>query len=174
MSPTAIKQLEDSVLQNPQLNVQMTTSTAHRLTHYDGVCSSVHGHNLDWDVTVRLDHEPNGEDNMSTDFKTVADIIDSVDHAVLLNAEDELVDGDALSFPEAVIADWGQYYDDQLGNVLVFEGDPTCELLALWLSERIIEEVDEAYSVSVELAETEKYSFENNLSEFELEQLRES
>ena len=58
------------------LEVERSTSTAHRLDEYDGVCANIHGHNFEWEVTLEVSMENTGEDNMPLDFKDVADLLD--------------------------------------------------------------------------------------------------
>lgn len=141
------------------LEVEQKTSTAHRLLNYNGVCSSVHGHNIGWDVTIRLD-KVTPPDNMSVDFKDVGDYLDYADHAVLLNKEDPLLDDydpvdEQINVYETVT--WSCGYVDPLGDVVIFQGDPTCEVLADWMSELLVTEIDEANTASVSVAETDKY-----------------
>ena len=100
-------------------------------------------------------------DNMSVDFKDVADYIDYADHAVLLNKEDPLLDDydpvdEQVNVFETVT--WSRGYVDPLGDTIIFEGDPTCELLADWMAELLVTEIDTAISAQVSLAETEKYT----------------
>lgn len=132
------------------LNVTRSTSTAHRLVEYDGACSNVHGHNFDWDVTLQVSMEKTGSDNMPLDFKDVADLLDETDHAILLNEKDALV----RSF-----ADVGAV-EEILGDVLLFEGDPTCELVSQWMADRFIEEFDCVRYAQVNVHETDKYGME--------------
>lgn len=148
-----------------KLSVDRKTSTAHRLKHYDGDCSNVHGHNLAWEVNLLLE-DPSPPDNMTVDFKTVSDYIDLVDHALLLNEEDELVD----SVEEWRWLDggrdfdtigWTMYRSPALGDVLIYEGDPTCEVLAPWLAELLVSKIDSCFLAKVSLKETESYELSN-------------
>jgi 6-pyruvoyltetrahydropterin/6-carboxytetrahydropterin synthase len=121
------------------LTVERSTSTAHRLLHYDGVCGNIHGHNFDWHVTVTLSMEGTGNANMPLDLKTIADCLDQVDHATLLNAEDPLADED-------------------LGQTILFEqGDPTCEVVAQQMAEWIHHLSDAIQEVDITVYETQKY-----------------
>lgn len=126
------------------LTVERSTSTAHRLTHYEGVCANVHGHNMKWDLELVVSMEDTGEENMPLDFKDVSDRIDEYDHAILLNNDDPLV-----SAPDGV--------RDLLGEVVTFEGDPTCELVAQVVADDLVAELDCVLEAFVTLSETEKY-----------------
>lgn len=125
-----------------ELTVERSTSTAHRLLHYDGACGNVHGHNLDWDIELVVSMEYAGEDNMPLDFKEVSDKIDETDHTTILNIEDPLLN-----------------HRELLGDkeVIVMDGDPTCEVLAQWMASRLVREVDAVLCAEVTLKETEKY-----------------
>lgn len=135
------------------LEVERSTSTAHRLKHYDGACTNVHGHNMEWEVEVEVSMEGVGEDNMPLDFKDVSDLIDETDHAVLLNEDDPLVPGSLVPGGEAE-----RYFVDALGDCILFEGDPTCEMVSKWMARRLVEEVEAAIHAEVTLWETSKYS----------------
>ena len=137
------------------LHVKRSTSTAHRLTHYDGVCGNIHGHNMHWEVWVEVSMAGTGEDNMPLDLKTVADTIDRVDHAALLSRQEydrvrELL-GSNFDHSKELIEDF-------FGDVLWFNGDPTCEVMAKWMATRIYEQSEAIENVELEVAETDKYS----------------
>jgi len=95
------------------------------------VCSNVHGHNLAWQVSLVLE-DPSPPDNMTVDFKVVSDYIDKVDHATLLNDADPLITGDVV-YVESAQFDTISYKEidhEILGDTIVFDGDPTCEVLS--------------------------------------------
>lgn len=125
------------------LTVERSTSTAHRLRRYDGVCGNVHGHNMHWvaEVEVEMVDTP---DKMPLDLKEISDVIDRVDHAILLNGDDPLFN--AFQNPAGV-----------LGEVFVFDGDPTCEAMVEWMAEDIVA-LDHVLYVRLECHETDKYS----------------
>lgn len=126
------------------LTVERSTSTAHRLLHYDGVCGNLHGHNFGWDVRVHLTGMTEvGEDNMPLDLKDISDQIDEVDHATLLNEDDPLMENPAA-----------------LGDVLTFDSDPTCELVAEWMAKQIYGLSGHIQSVRIQCSETDKYTVE--------------
>lgn len=127
------------------LTVERSTSTAHRLRHYDGVCGNVHGHNMAWDLELVVTMEAAGDDNMPLDFKDVSDLIDQYDHATLLNEDDVLLDQGI---------DWAESY---LGEVITFDSDPTCELVAQVVADDLVENLDSVLRATVTLHETEKY-----------------
>jgi 6-pyruvoyl-tetrahydropterin synthase len=160
---------EDSVV----LEVERATSTAHRLLNYEGVCSNVHGHNLEWEVELTLSGVSK-PDNMSVDFKDVSDYIDYTDHAVLLNENDPLLEESLV--PETVdefeSVSWTKEIVDPLGEVIVFEGDPTCEILVDWMAELLVTEIDSAAVADVSLSETEKYTITSGRA-FDTDQMEE-
>lgn len=127
-------------MQDPQharlLSVERTTSTAHRLPKYDGVCSRLHGHNLRWDVVVRTD-EPD-ESGMAVDLKTISDAIDVHDHRTLLAENDPLA---------------GTIPDD---HTLLFSGAPTCERVSQNFASHLFS-LQGIEAVDVRLYETDKY-----------------
>lgn len=123
------------------LNVRgHTTSTAHRLIHYDGACGNVHGHNMEWNVEL-LVRVPEEEHQMALDFKDVSDRLDVFDHAIILNEDDPLAE-----------------HADALGEVITVEGDPTCENLTRRVADRYIDEFENVLKAEVEMAETGKYA----------------
>jgi 6-pyruvoyl-tetrahydropterin synthase len=137
------------------LHVERSTSTAHRLQEYDGVCGNIHGHNMDWDVTVTVSMEGTGQGNMPLDLKEVADLIDEVDHTCILSTDDQLVRlFEDLSGPGTHSAK--TLIENHFGDVIWFGSDPTCEVVAEWMAEKICE-LDPVLSVEVTLHETEKY-----------------
>lgn len=144
------------------LTVERSTSTAHRLLHYDGACANVHGHNFDWKVEAVIRMDNTGDDNMPVDFKDVADMIDWTDHATLLNRDDPLVEDRAewnwVNGGNHGGAKWTHYTGGPLGDVIVFDSDPTCELVAQWFADLLVEEADDVRLTNVSLAETEKYT----------------
>lgn len=151
-----------------EINVERSTSTAHRLAEYDGGCNYLHGHNMKWDVdmTVSMDHT--GKDNMPIDFKDVSSLIDVTDHAIILSEEDPLLEalfGEEVD-PEYMTSMWddGSYRitgDGVLGDALILpSGDPTCEYLTEWMAKRLYNVGDYVSSVTVACSETEKYTME--------------
>lgn len=101
-----------------------------------------------------------GEDNMPIDFKTVSDLIDDVDHAVLLKKNDPLVE-ELQIFKDVEGRSSGPYHiteDGVLGDAWIFPGeDPTCEYLVEWMAERLYDAHENIEYVEVSAAETDKY-----------------
>lgn len=148
------------------IDVERSTATAHRLVQYDGACGNIHGHNIVWDVSVEVSMEDTGPDNMPIDMKKISDIIDEVDHAIILSGEDPLVEFIQTNHQDANLGNDGELPLDEtkemvenlMGDVIWFEGDPTCEVLSQWMAERIVEADESILWVSVDAAETDKYS----------------
>jgi len=120
------------------VTVERSTSTAHRLRHYDGACGNVHGHNIRWELTLTVNMETTGDDNMPLDFKRVSDLIDETDHAILLNENDPLT------------------ASDHLGAVIEFDGDPTTEHVAQWMADQLVS-LAVVTAAEVTMYETDKY-----------------
>lgn len=149
------------------LEVERSTSTAHRLSEYDGVCGNIHGHNMHWDVTVTITMSETGSDNMPVDLKDVSSLIDAVDHATVLSKDDSLLqfvlrhnsergkDEFEYTRPDAngLIA-----HEDiePIGEVFVFDSDPTCEMLSEWMAEEILSLPPVSF-VNLTVNETDKY-----------------
>jgi len=148
------------------LHVERSTSTAHRLSRYEGVCGNIHGHNMDWDVTVTVDMSHAGDDNMPLDLKDVSDKIDAVDHALILSQDDVLLESllpdHHSAFNNVSGSDFvGQFGVEELGPVWVFTGDPTCEVLAQWMADRI-RNIPAVTQVEITVNETSKYGIETS------------
>lgn len=84
---------------------------SHRLMHYEGKCSRLHGHR--WSVEVWMEGEPANQTKILIDYNIVKNIINIYDHQVILNKDDPLV---------AAIAPFQ--------TPVLTNGDPTSELLA--------------------------------------------
>lgn len=143
------------------LNVRgHTTSTAHRLVHYPGACSNVHGHNMEWNITLQVE-VPDEDHQMAVDFKDVSNLVDVYDHAILLNKDDPLVDAfehdEDERFPVGSV-----FHTDLLGDVVLFEGDPTCENITDFVAEKYVQEFENVKFADVEMAETDKYSMSSS------------
>lgn len=134
------------------LSVERSTSTGHRLYHYDGACGNIHGHNMRWEVEATVSMKGVGPDNMPVDLKDISDKIDTYDHALLLNRDDPL-------FPDTEKEGTGHTYveDEQLGDVYGFNGDPTCETVAQYMADLIHGGFTSVKYVEVTCYETDKY-----------------
>ncbi|MDO5845796.1 MAG: 6-carboxytetrahydropterin synthase [Methanocorpusculum sp.] len=84
---------------------------SHRLMHYEGKCSRLHGHR--WSVEVWMEGEPDEQTKILIDYNIIKNIINIYDHQVILNKDDPLV-GAIAPFQTPVLTN----------------GDPTSELLA--------------------------------------------
>ena len=100
-------------------------SYGHRLYRYEGKCRRLHGHNAL--VRVVVDCEELDERGMALDFVNIKTSIGSwldeeFDHRVLLSKEDPLA---------KTLLDVGE-------PVVLFDGNPTAELLAKTIFERAL------------------------------------
>ena len=129
------------------LLVEHSTSTGHRLLHYEGACANLHGHNLDWTVemSVRMAAPASADETrMPVDLKAIRDVLDAYDHALVLNRDDPLA---------SLLAEHSET------AIVTIEGDPTCENVVARVAERLVERFAHAApSVRVALAETDKYA----------------
>jgi len=62
---------------------------AHRLMHYCGKCSRLHGHR--WSAEVWMEGTPEKDSGILLDYNIIKDIINVYDHQVILNKNDPLV-----------------------------------------------------------------------------------
>ena len=84
---------------------------SHRLMHYEGKCSRLHGHR--WSVEVWMEGVPDAKSSILVDYNIIKNIINIDDHQVILNKDDPLVEAIA-PFQTPVLTN----------------GDPSSELLA--------------------------------------------
>jgi len=149
------------------LTVDRSTATAHRLVEYDGVCSFVHGHNMKWEVELGVSMKEVGSNNMPLDFKDVSSLLDEYDHAIVLNREDPLLDKCLDDSDDVKIAEGEVFENDTLGDTIVYDGDPTCELLAQDVADKLLE-LEHVIRANVTVYETDKYGMSaNELAEYE-------
>lgn len=125
--------------------------------HYDGACGNVHGHNMDWEVTVGVMMDEEDDSNMPVDLKEISDCIDQVDHACLLNENDVLEN----AFPDGS--------ETALGDVITFEGDPTCEVMSEWMARQISHLSDAILYVDLVVYETDKYGVSAYIDKYSVE-----
>lgn len=155
--------MTETMTQTRTLHVERSTSTAHRLSHYEGVCGNIHGHNFKWEVEVEVSFDPDDEAAMPLDLKDVSDAIDQVDHACLLNKSDPIMAdvGGLVSQP---------LVEDLFGDVVWFDQDPTCEIVAAWMAEQIYQLTTDVVDVDVFVYETDKYGVSHSYEGDGLEQ----
>ena len=91
----------------------------HRLMHYQGKCSRLHGHR--WRVQVWMAGKPDPVTGILVDYNQIREVIERFDHQVILNREDPMAE--CLR---------------RFHEVDTTEGDPSSETLAAEI-ERMIE-----------------------------------
>ena len=84
---------------------------SHRLMHYEGKCSRLHGHR--WGVEVWMEGTIDAASKILIDYNSIKQVVDVYDHQVILNRDDPMVAALA-PFQTPVLTD----------------GDPTSEILA--------------------------------------------
>jgi len=99
---------------------EVSFDASHRLLHYEGKCSRLHGHR--WRVQVWMAGEPDPETGILVDYNVIRDVIERFDHGVILNREDPM--NECLS---------------RFQDIVTTEGDPSSETLAAVI-ERMLEQ----------------------------------
>ncbi|AGC34445.1 6-pyruvoyl tetrahydropterin synthase QueD [Haloarcula virus HVTV-2] len=127
-----------------------STSTAHRLMHYDGACNNIHGHNMEWNARLKV-RVPNEEHQMAVDFKDVSGVFDKYDHAILLNNDDPLLRALEEQGGTSLVT-------EVLGEVYTFDGDPTTELVSQVVAQELVDTFENVDRARVEIKETQKYA----------------
>jgi len=93
---------------------------SHRLMHYEGKCSRLHGHQ--WRVEFWIEGDVPSDTRILVDYNLIKKVVDVYDHQVILNEDDPMVK--CIS---------------KFQEVIITKGDPTSELLA----EVLVSEVEE-------------------------------
>jgi len=91
---------------------------SHRLLHYNGKCANLHGHR--WKVEVWVRGSVDKVTGILVDYNLIRETIEQYDHQVILNEQDPMV--------ECL---------ERFQPVITTPGDPTSELLAEIIRERI-------------------------------------
>lgn len=94
---------------------------SHRLMHYEGKCSRLHGHR--WRVEVWCNGETNRNTGIIVDYNQIKEVVERFDHQVLLNEEDPLAE--CLS---------------RFQPVITTVGDPSSEAIAVLIHDMLEEE----------------------------------
>ena len=140
------------------LTVERSTATGHKVSRYDGACGNVHGHNINWDIEVEVKMDEDDKSNMPVDLKDISGLVDQLDHVLVLASDDPMLEIDPDHDPEDDIVPVYpyQYESEAYGEVWVFEGDPTCEVVSQWAADELVE-IDAIDSARVTAFETDKY-----------------
>lgn len=155
--------LNKEVMNNIRITREFTFEMAHALWNYDGACKNIHGHSYKLFVTISgspIQDQNNRKFGMVMDFKDLKTIVnkhvvDILDHSLVVyrNAE-----GDSLNSVKKM-------YE----KVFVFDFQPTCENLIVYIAEKIVTELPVNISLhSLKLYETatsyaEWYSSDNEI-----------
>jgi len=115
-----------------QITKQYRTETAHRLMDYDGKCSHLHGHSYLWEVTAECDDNALTPNGMVMDFKdlkkSMDDLLDPLDHALILQLDDPLLNDGIDAFKKTITATNGAE-----PRFFAWTNNPTAENMAMWL-----------------------------------------
>lgn len=143
------------------MEIERSTSTGHRLNQYDGVCGNIHGHNMTWNIRVSVQMDSDDTSNMPIDLKDISDVVDQLDHALILSEEDPILsidpDRDKLDLDDAELPI--SYTSSVMGKLWVFPSDPTCELISKWAAQELTD-LEAINHASVKVDETDKYGIE--------------
>lgn len=130
---------------------EVTFDSAHMLSNYKGKCENLHGHTYKLQVSVEGSLQKEGnEECMVLDFNSLKKAIDTVteafDHAIIFSSYEH------QSGAEAALMEWADKFSM---NYVVVAGKSTSEDIALYIEQRIYEELDlPGINVSVRLWET--------------------
>ncbi|MEN6294205.1 MAG: 6-carboxytetrahydropterin synthase [Methanobacterium sp.] len=107
----------------------------HRLMKHNGLCKNIHGHNIKIDIQLSCHGLDNND--MVMDFGIISNlvghIITGLDHATLLNKEDE----ESIKYVKTC------GYEDK--KLFVFPSDPTAEYLAYWIYDQLKPRIPNKY-----------------------------
>lgn len=107
----------------------------HRLMKHNGLCKNIHGHNIKIDIQLSCHGLDNND--MVMDFGIISNlvgyIISGLDHATLLNKEDE----ESIKYVKTC------GYEDK--KLFVFPSDPTAEYLAYWIYDQLKARIPNKY-----------------------------
>ena len=103
---------------NSRIYKSVHFDASHRLMHYHGKCSQLHGHR--WRVEVWMEGSVDDATRILVDYNTIKSIIERFDHQTILNQDDPMVP-----------------CIGQFQPVMTTPGDPTSELLAAMFIEML-------------------------------------
>lgn len=134
-----------------------TFETGHALWGYDGKCKNIHGHSYKLFVTIKgtpIEDENNPKLGMVMDFgdlkKIVNEqIVDKLDHAVLLNIHTEH-------------KQLGEHLQKSGHRVIFTTYQPTCENMLIDFAEKIQKHLPQ----NIQLASLKLYETENSFGEW--------
>ena len=118
-------------MNNIRVTKEFDFEMAHALWNYDGACKNIHGHSYKLFVTligIPIEDDHNPKFGMVLDFKDLkklikGPVVDFLDHSLIVYRKAE---GDALNTVK-------QMYE----KVHVFDFQPTCENLVLYIVDKI-------------------------------------
>jgi 6-pyruvoyltetrahydropterin/6-carboxytetrahydropterin synthase len=127
-------------------------SAAHRVWNDAGKCSRIHGHN--YRATIDVHTTGVDEQGFTIPFDAIKEIIDAMDHRLILDRADPLLSNDV------VLRDNPPALDELIGDVYAVPGVPSTEFLAHWIAEAVWERTPEPIRQKVEvvLQETDSIS----------------
>ena len=126
--------------------------TGHRQLGYPGKCKFVHGHTWRGTVIVSTEEFPRDELDMSLDFGDIKDVMRSMDHKMLVTAQDAAFMDAALFEPEGVVRLKGR--GPSVENVAHYVFDGVVGAIVAKYPGRSIR-----YMVEVTIQETENNAF---------------
>lgn len=124
------------------------TETAHRLLGYPGKCANVHGHSYRWSVSLLCQFpHPEQKYDIAYDFGDLKQLLEYhvvrvYDHAIVLHRDDPLLQVSG---------------EKEFGKLVVFDQNPTAEVLALRTLDRLsdlVRSVPYIRGIRISLGET--------------------
>lgn len=96
---------------------------SHRLMHYEGKCSRLHGHQ--WRVEFWIEGVVPEDTCILVDYNLIKRVVDVYDHQVILNEDDPMVK--CISDFQEVITTKGDPTSELLTEVMVSEVEKKCK-----------------------------------------------
>ncbi|MCS7244889.1 MAG: 6-carboxytetrahydropterin synthase [candidate division WOR-3 bacterium] len=111
-------------------------SSAHRIKNHIGKCRNLHGHN--YIIEVEIESDNLDENGFIIDFSKIKEIIHQLDHKVILQKDDPLVE---------------KLYDQ---SIFIMDEPPSCENIAKLIAHVISKELKNYKRIKVRVRESRR------------------
>jgi len=144
------------VMKQIRVSKEFHFEMAHALWHYDGLCKHIHGHSYKLFITII------GEPNMDSGDPKFGMVLDFADLKAAV--KEPIVDyfDHALVVYREAVKDLPEHSTEMFDKVHVFEFQPTCENLVLY----IVEKIRPALSTMVKLHSVRLYETATSFAEW--------
>ena len=114
------------------------TETGHRLTDYSGKCAHIHGHRLQWEVTVAAPAlDSTGFVMDYSDLKAILkETVDQLDHAFIMHNKDPI--HIKLGSDQTETREFLKATNGDVPRLFITPFNPTSENIIPWIAEMII------------------------------------